>query len=281
MEKIGFIGMGNMAKALASGFIKSGKMKGENVFAYAPHQDKLKENAEAIGFVPMPSVQELVSAVDTMIMACKPYQIDSVLQSLVNAYDREGNGAKVTPDTPSLLDGKALLSIAAGWDFEAYQERLGSKVRIQFIMPNTPAMVGSGVMLFEDKNSLKPDERNEVKGLFMALGMVADMASNLMGIGGAITGCGPAFVDMMIEAYADAAVKYGIPRPVAYPLISQTIMGTAKLQLITGLHPGILKDQVTSPAGTTIRGVAKLEECGFRNACISSIDAIMDFKKKG
>ena len=280
MEKLGFIGMGNMAKALAAGFIKTGKIKAENVFAFAPHQEKLQENAKNIGFTPMASLQELVSAVDTVVMACKPYQIDEVLQKLVNAYDRQGNGAPVTPQTPSMLDGKALLSIALGWDFAAYREKLSDQVRIQFIMPNTPAMVGSGVMLFEEANSLKKDERNEIKSLFMALGMVAEMPSHLMGIGGSVTGCGPAFVDMMIEAYADAAVKYGMPRNVAYPLVSQTILGSAKLQLVSGLHPGVLKDQVTSPAGSTIRGVAALEAAGFRNACIASIDAIMDFKKQ-
>jgi len=276
MEKLGFIGMGNMAKALAGGFIKSGKLKAENVFAYAPHQEKLKENAKNIGFTPMASVQELVSAVDTVVMACKPYQVDEVLQKLVNAYDRQGNGAQVTPETPSILDGKALISIALGWDHAAYRKKLSDKVRIQFIMPNTPAMVGSGVMLFEETNSLKKEERNEIKALFMALGMVAEMPSNLMGIGGAVTGCGPAFVDMMIEAYADAAVKYGMPRNVAYPLVSQTILGSARLQLVSGLHPAILKDQVTSPGGSTICGVTALEKEGFRNACVASIDAIMN-----
>ena len=200
MEKLGFIGMGNMAKALATGFIKSGKMKGENVFAYAPHQDKLNENAKNIGFQPCPGIQELVAAADTIIMACKPQQIDGVLQSLVNAYDRQGNGAPVTPDTPSLLDGKALLSIAAGWNFDSFNEKLGNKVRIQCIMPNTPAMVGSGVMLFEDKSSLKNDEREQIRALFAPLGMVAEIPSQIMGICGAVTGCGPAFVDMMIEA---------------------------------------------------------------------------------
>ena len=279
MQNLGFIGMGNMGKALATGFIKSGKIKAENVFAYAPNQEKLKENAKNLGFVPLASLQELTEKADTLIMACKPQQIDGVLQKLVNAYDRQGNGAAVTPDTPSLLDGKALISIAAGWDLAAYQEKLSDKVRIQFVMPNTPAMVGSGVMLFEDKNTLQPKEREQIRDLFSPLGMIAEIPSHLMGIGGAVTGCGPAFVDLMIEAYADAAVKYGVPRGLAYPLVSQTIFGAAKLQLATGMHPAALKDQVTSPGGTTIRGVAALEEYGFRSACIASIDAIMDFKK--
>ena len=97
-----------------------------------------------------------------------------------------------------------------------------------------------------------------------------------MGIGGTVTGCGPAFVDLMIEAYSDAAVKYGMKRADAYRLISQMILGSAKLQLATGTHPGVLKDNVCSPAGTTICGVTALEENGFRNACIQSVDAIMN-----
>ena len=151
-------------------------------------------------------------------------------------------------------------------------------MRIQCIMPNTPAMVGSGVIIFEEKNSLEKKEREQIRALFNPLGMVAEVPTALMGICGAVTGCGPAFADMMIEAYADAAVKYGVPRGLAYPLVSQTLFGSAKLQLMTGLHPGALKDQVTSPGGTTIRGVAALEENGFRHACIASIDAIMEFK---
>jgi len=101
----------------------------------------------------------------------------------------------------------------------------------------------------------------------------------LMGIGGAISGCGPAFMDLIMEAYADAAVKYGIARPVAYKLVAQTMLGSAKLQQITGDHPGVLKDAVCSPNGTTIRGVDTLEKKGLRGACISSIDSIMEYKK--
>ena len=145
-------------------------------------------------------------------------------------------------------------------------------------MPNTPAMVYEGVMLFEAQNSLEKDEREQIKDLFASVGIVEELSSSLMGIGGAVTGCGPAFVDMFIEGYADAAVKYGVPRQTAYRLISQMILGSAKLQLETGEHPGVLKDNVCSPSGTTICGVASLEESGIRSACIKSIDAIMNKK---
>lgn len=259
--KLGFIGMGNMATALCKGFIASGKIAGSDITAFAPNAEKLKKNAQAIGFTPCSSVQEVVEKSEVVIMACKPYQIEDVLSAV-----------------GSQLKGKALVSVAAGWPFDKYMEYLDESVRVQFVMPNTPAMVGEGVLLFENKNSLNDDERDEIMELFSATGTVVEMPSKLMGIGGAVTGCGPAFVDMFIEAYADAAVKYGIPRKDAYTLVSQTVLGSAKLQLETGEHPGVLKDNVCSPSGTTICGVTALEKAGFRNACIESIEAIMNKK---
>lgn len=263
MQNIGFIGMGNMAQALAVGFINSKKIDAERIFAFAPDQEKLIANSKKIGFKPVSSVKELCASSDTLFMACKPYQIESVLSEI-----------------KELLEGKTIVSVAAGWDFEKYRPFLeGVNVRLQFVMPNTPAMVGCGLFLFEKTNSLFEQERSELISLFECLGMVTELPSNLMGIGGAVTGCGPAFVDLMIEAYADAAVKYGVPRSDAYKMTAKMVEGSAKLCLESKKHPGELKDAVCSPAGTTIRGVCKLEEKGFRSACISSIDEIMNFKR--
>lgn len=261
MSKIGFIGMGNMAQALAEGWVNMGAVD-DGLYAYAPTRDKLLANAERLGFAPTATVEELVDICDIIIIACKPYQIDDVLSK-----------------TAEKLKGKALVSIAAGWVFDNFWDKLDD-VRIQCIMPNTPAMVGEGVFLFENKGTLTNEEDAYVRALFEKLGVVIDMPTALMGIGGAVSGCGPAFVDIFMEAYADAAVKYGIPRVTAYQLIAQTVLGSAKLQMETGKHPGVLKDEVCSPNGTTICGVAALEENGFRNACIKSIDSIM-LKKSG
>ncbi|MEE1227859.1 MAG: pyrroline-5-carboxylate reductase [Lachnospiraceae bacterium] len=258
MNRLGFIGMGNMAQAIAKGFIDKKVIAGDHVYAYAPHLDKLKANAERIGFLPVESVTSLVSQCDTIIMACKPYQIDGVLE-----------------DVRDLLVGKALVSIAAGWDYATYEPKLKEGTRVQFIMPNTPAMVGEGVMLFEDQNTLEKEEREELMTMFQSLGLVLELPSNLMGIGGAITGCGPAFIDLIIEALGDVGVKYGLKRAEAYAMASQMILGSAKLQLQTGEHPGVLKDNVCSPGGTTIRGVDALEHAGIRAAMIDAVDAIM------
>lgn len=261
--KISFIGMGNMAKAIAKGFVSSGKVSASDMYAYAPTREKLINNSREIGFNACDSASDAAEKGELIIIACKPYQIKDVLN-------------EISP----VLTGKALVSIAAGWTFDTFADILGDKVRLQCIMPNTPAMVGEGVMLFEAKNSLNENESSYIKDIFAALGTVETLPANLMGIGGAISGCGPAFMDLVMEAYADAAVKYGIGRETAYRLVSQTMLGSAKLQQVTGDHPGVLKDAVCSPNGTTIRGVAALESCGLRNACISSIDTIMDFKKQ-
>ena len=256
--KLGFIGMGNMALAISEGLIATGQLSPADILAFAPNKEKLAANAGRLGFAPMASAVEVAKAADMVLIACKPQQIEGVLGALGNA-----------------IAGKPLLSVALGWDHDRYKALVPETTRVQFIMPNTPASVGEGVFLFEEKTSLEAEELDTVKAWFAALGTVITLPSHLMGIGGALSGCGPAFVDMMIEAFADAGVKYGLPREVALKMTSQMVLGSAKLQLVTGKHPGELKDAVCSPGGSTIKGVTALEQAGYRANCISAIDAIM------
>ena len=257
--KLAFIGMGNMASALAGGFIASGKLAAADIIAFDPCTEQLASKAKALGFTVAASAAEAVAAADTVLVACKPHQVEEALA-----------------DAKELLSGKALLSIALGWDHARYRAMLPDDVRVQFNMPNTPAMVGEGVFLFEQTTSLNADELTAVTALFAAVGHVHTLPSSQMEIGGAISGCGPAFVDLMLEAFADAAVLYGIPRKTAMAMVAETVQGSAKLQRETDLHPGVLKDMVCSPGGSTIKGVAALEEMGFRAACIAAIKAIME-----
>ena len=257
--KLGFIGMGNMATALARGFVASGKIAPTDLYAFDPAAEKLSQMAREIGFTPVGSERELAAAADMIIMACKPHHVQGALAAM-----------------GEVLSGKALLSIALGWDHAAYRAVLAEDIRVQFVMPNTPAMVGEGMFLFEKTTTFTKDELAFATDLLAAIGVVETLPSEQMGIGGALSGCGPAFVDLLIEAFADAGVFYGLPRDKAYRLVSQTVKGSAKLQQETGLHPGVLKDMVCSPAGSTIKGVAALEHEGLRSACLSAIEAIME-----
>lgn len=259
MKKIGFIGMGNMAQALAAGFVASGKVKGEDIHAYAPNQEKLATNCQNLGICPCSSLAEMTEKSDTIFIACKPYQVEEVVKDLGN-----------------VLENKSMVSVAAGWDFNKYRAILPESTKIQCIMPNTPVSVSEGVLLVAEENSWDPTEKIELLSLLNSVGRVVELPTRLMDAGMAISGCGPAFIDMVIEALADGAVKNGIQRKQAYELVCQTMIGSAKLQLESGIHPGQLKDNVCSPGGLTIKGVASLEESGIRSAFIKAVDKVLE-----
>lgn len=262
MKTVGFIGMGNMAKAMAIGFSAAGKLGKFDMGAFAPNQKKLAANAEEVGFMAYTNIESLIEASDVLIMACKPYQIEGVL-------------AQETPRgvVRDLLADKALVSVAIGWDFDRYAPLVHETTRVQYIMPNTPTQVGEGVFLVEKKTGLSAEELSWLHDLLSACGTVVELPAHLIGPGSAVSGCGPAFVSMMMEAMADAAVKHGIPRAEAYKMVAQMVVGTGKLMLETGNHPGAMKDAVCSPGGTTIRGVIALEHAGMRAAFMDAVDA--------
>ena len=256
MKNIGFIGMGNMAQALAIGFLSSGKSCGDEIYAFAPNQEKLKENAEKIGFKPCAEAAEAIKNAELVILACKPYQIEGVLKE-----NREA------------LKGKLIVSVAYGWTLEKALPHLPENARYQYMVPNTPVSVCCGVLLVEEENSLETKDEEWLVDLFGSVGTYMKLPTHLIGAANALTGCGPAFMAMIMEALGDAGVKHGLTREQAYTLASRVMEGSAKLREETGLHPAILKDQVCSPGGVTIRGVAALEEAGLRNALIKAVDA--------
>ena len=254
MKKIGFIGMGNMAGAIAGGIIKSGFVEGENVYAFDIDNDKLTKMHTDFSINVCTSEKELVAMADIVIIAVKPNVVEDVV-------------AKITDE----LDNKAIISIVAGYDNEMYNELLLDSTRHLTIMPNTPALVMNGMTLFEQENTLTADELNYAVEMFSSIGEVVILPSYQMKAGGSISGCGPAFVYMFIEAMADAGVSGGLSRAKAYKFASQAVLGSAKMALDTGKHPGELKDMVCTPAGVTIEGVRKLEECGIRTAVFESL----------
>ena len=254
--RIGFIGFGNMASAMADGWIAAGVDAGR-MCACAGHFDALRERCEARGMTACSGAAEVVEASDLLIVAVKPHLIAEVVGPLADE-----------------LSGKAVLSVAWGWDCAKWEELLPGAAHLSCV-PNTPVSVNEGVIAVERASTMGAEIRAEVLDLLGKLGLVVELESRLLFVGGTVGGCSPAFVAMGIEALADAAVKHGIPRADAYRIVSQMMLGTAKLQLETGEHPAAMKDAVCSPGGATIRGVAELEASGLRAALIRAVDATL------
>lgn len=258
MSKIsmGFIGYGNMAQAIAKGLVKEKVISPENIYACAKHYDKLVENTQKLGINPCEDVEDVVRKADMIVIAVKPYQIEEVVGPLGNA-----------------LIGKIVVSVAAGYTFDKYEKILPEGVHHISTNPNTPIEVGAGIIACEEHHNLSEDELRFFYQVFEPIALIEMVETSKLSIAGTICGCTPAYTAMYMEALADAAVKHGLPRQSAYRMVAQMIYGTGKLYLETETHPGIMKDKVCSPNGTTIKGVASLERDGFRGAVISAIDA--------
>lgn len=255
MKKVGFIGMGNMASAIVGGCLSSKWMEATNIYGYDIDQIKLQTMQDKYAITITKTEVELVEQVDVVVLAIKPNIVESVITKIKD-----------------VLANKVVVSIVAGYDFTKYQELVLPTTRHISIMPNTPALVKQGMTLFEKENTLTDEQMQFVKDMFSSFSKVEILPSYQMKAGGAISGCGPAFVYMMIEAFADGGVKQGLPRDVAYRLASQTIIGAGTMQQETSMHPAILKDNVCSPGGITIKGVQALEDHGFRAAIIAAIE---------
>lgn len=261
MQRVGFLGFGAMAQAMAKGWLRSGALVGERVFACAKHFEKLRETAAPMGAIPCEGPAEVVSQSDLVILAVKPDVVRELLLPLAHP-----------------LAGKLLVSVASGWDFDKLDLLLPQAHHLS-VMPNTPVAVNEGVLLLEERHNLSPAEHEAVCALLRALGHVETLPVGQFSTAGVLSGCGPAWAAMFLEALGDAAVSHGLPRQTAYRLAAQMLAGTGKLQLETGEHPGVMKDAVCSPAGTTIAGVKALEENGFRGTVIHAVDAVIQRKR--
>ena len=260
---IGFIGYGNMAQAIARGLVDAGVVEGGHIVACAAHWDKLERTTALIGARPLHSAAEVAAAADVVVIAIKPYQIESVVAPIADELARPG---------------RFVVSIAAGWDLAKYRALFAdafAAMHIQCTIPNTPMAVGRGVLVTETDNTLTDAQRAVFESLFAPISLIERVDSAHMTIAMVIAGCAPAFTDMYIEALGDAGVQYGLQRATAYRLAAKMVEGVGALAIATGEHPGVMKDAVCSPGGTTIRGVAQLEKSGFRGAVIDGVDAIM------
>ena len=258
MFKYGFIGAGNMGYPLLKG--AAGFAGKENVTFSTPFTEEMEKIKERSGIGYSNDTVELARNSENIVICVKPQMIDKVFADLKSVD----------------IKGKTVISIAAGVTSQRLHEGLGEEVRIARIMPNTPAMVGEGMscICFTDyAGGFSDEQKKAVTDLFGAVGKYEIISEKLMNAAICANGSSPAYVYMFIEALADSVVKYGIPRDMAYRLAAQTVLGSAKMVLETGEHPGKLKDNVCSPAGTTIAAVEALEESGFRNAVMKATDA--------
>lgn len=255
--KIGFIGFGNMAKAIAEGLIIKNVVKPNQIYACARNWDNLCKSTEENGINACKTSQELVNESDIVIIAVKPNVIPSIIEPIKED-----------------LKNKIVVSVAAGYTFDKYEELLLPGTAHLSTIPNTPVSIGEGIIVAEKRHSLSDKQHKLIDDIFSKIALLEFVDSNQLSIAGTISGCGPAFASMFIEALSDAAVKHGLTREASYKLASQMILGTGKLQIETGQHPGAMKDAVCSPGGTTILGVTTLEKKGFRGAIVDAVDAI-------
>ena len=254
---VGFIGFGNMAQAIADGFLYKEVINPGQLYACAKNWDKLCHNAQTRGMNPCKTAKEVVEKSDLIIVAVKPYLVESVLRPICEQ-----------------LKNKIVVSVAAGCLFARYEEFLAKGTHHISTIPNTPISIGEGIVVCEELHSLSEEEYQLFESLFAKIAMIQTVDTEHLSVAGTVSGCGPAFVSMFLEALGDAGVKHGLTREVAYRLAAQMIAGTGKLQVLSGEHPAAMKDAVCSPGGTTIVGVAALEKAGLRSAVIEAIDAI-------
>ena len=253
---IGMIGTGNMGSAILRGIVDADYIKANHIVAYDTSNRRMREVEEDIpGIITAHDCLEVAEKADLIILAVKPLYMEDVIQEILPA-----------------LDGKAVLSIAAGWSVDMLKTALsGSTATYLRVMPNTPALVGEGMTAICDDSTFSREDFDYAKGIFDSVGKTRILPERLFDGVVAVSGSSPAYVYIMIEAMADAAVKEGIPRVYAYEMAAQSVLGSALMVLSSGSHPAALKDAVCSPGGTTIDAVEELERKGFRAAIMDAM----------
>lgn len=256
--KIGFIGAGNMGGAIVGGIVKNNISNEVKIFDKNP--DAVSKLCAQYGVMAAEDGKDAAEDADILFLAVKPNVIYSVIEEIKDSVSEE----------------TIVVSIAAGQSIEKLEKAFGRTVRLVRVMPNTPALVGESMSALCKNAAADEADMQNVMGIFNSLGRAESVEEYMMDAVTAVSGSSPAYVFMLIEAMADAAVMGGMPRTKAYTFAAQAVLGSAKMALETGKHPGELKDMVCSPAGTTIAAVRTLEEKGFRSAVIEAMKDCID-----
>lgn len=255
--KLGVIGCGKMGTALVCGALKAGVVGVEEVMGTDVVSGAREHFQKTTGAAVTGEISEVVGASDVLLLCTKPQDAFGAMEGI-----SMGGGA-----------GKLLVSIAAGVTLESLEKHAPSGMRVVRTMPNTPALVGKGAAAFCLGAGCEEGDAEVVRALLSSVGLAVEVPEKLMDAVTGLSGSGPAYVYLVIEALADGGVLAGLPRASALELAAQTVSGAAEMVLQTGQHPAVLKDMVTSPGGTTIAGLSVLEEQGVRSALISAVSA--------
>lgn len=250
----GFIGCGNMGGAIIKGMLASGFTKAEQIMASTSSTEHVQMRSESLGVPVTADNEHVIKVADVIILAIKPYQFDSVLKPICHL---------VRPN-------QLIISLAAGISLSYMEKEFFPGCKLLRAMPNTPVQVLEGMTSLSANAQVNEEELQLARNIFESCGKCEVVAESLIETVIGVSGSSPAYIYMVIEAMADAAVSDGMPRAKAYTFAAQAVLGAAKMVLETGQHPGQLKDSVCSPGGTTIAAVAKLEETGLRNSIITS-----------
>jgi len=261
---IGFLGAGKMATALAKGFVRAGLVTAKQVMASDPSEAARASFAKEAGAKTTTSNPAVVQFADVLVLAVKPDQVPGVLADIRDHFTAR----------------HLLISIAAGVPLAKLEAGLGAGARLIRVMPNTPALVGASATAFALGKAALPSDGALAQKLFSAVGIAFQVKEALLDAVTGLSGSGPAYGYLFIEALSDGGVAAGLPRDVATKLAAQTVLGSAKMVLETGMHPGALKDMVTSPGGTTIEGLHELEKGKLRGTLISAVRAAAEKSKK-
>jgi pyrroline-5-carboxylate reductase len=254
---VGFLGAGKMGAALARGFIHAELVSPKDIIAGDPHESARRKFADEVGSKVTKSNAEVAKSATVLILAVKPNHVAGALAELRDAFTNE----------------HLLISIAAGVTLAKLEGALPAGARVIRVMPNTPALVGAGASAFALGKVATTADGELAKKLLSAVGIAFEVRELLLDAVTGLSGSGPAYVYQFIEALSDGGVAAGLPRDMATKLAAQTVLGAAKMVLETGQHPGALKDQVTSPGGTTIEGLHELEKGKLRGAVMSAVRA--------
>ena len=268
--KIAMIGCGNMATAILSGMLKSGVCAQEEICVTDCFEEARKKAETRFGVRALADNRAAAEGADLVIFAVKPQVLDGVLAEI---RDVPGRGAAENCSGNGGVCRPLYLSIAAGKTLDYYAMRLGADAHVVRAMPNMPAQVGQGMTGFCASEAVTPEEKELASSVLNSFGNAEEVPEKLMAAVGAVSGCSPAYIFMLIEAMADAAVAEGMPRAQAYRFAAKAVEGSAKTVLDSGRLPADLKDAVCSPGGSTIEGVQVLEEGGFRGLVMAALRA--------